>query len=71
MPEDAFVIALISFNIGVEIGQLVIILAAFLLIGFWFGKKRWYKTFITTPASLIIALIAFYWFIERLDLNYF
>ncbi len=71
MPENAFITALISFNVGVEIGQLVIILAAFLLIGFWFGKKPWYKTVITTPASLVIALVAFYWFIQRLDLNYF
>lgn len=71
MPDDAFITALISFNVGVEIGQLTIILAAFLLIGFWFGKKPWYKKYITTPASLIIALVALYWFIERLDLNYF
>jgi hydrogenase/urease accessory protein HupE len=71
MPENAFVTALISFNIGVEIGQLTIILAAFLLIGLWFSKKRWYKSLITTPASLAIAVVAFYWFIERLDLNYF
>ncbi|MEB8431676.1 HupE/UreJ family protein [Cocleimonas sp. KMM 6892] len=71
MPENAFVTALISFNIGVEIGQLTIILAAFLLIGLWFSKKRWYKSLITTPASLATAVVAFYWFIERLDLNYF
>ena len=71
MPENAFVTALISFNVGVEIGQLAIILVAFLLLGFWFGKKPWYKKFITTPASFVIAVIAFYWFIERLDLNYF
>ena len=71
MPENAFVTALISFNVGVEIGQLAIILLAFLLVGFWFGNKHWYKTLVTKPASLLIALVAFYWFIERLDLNYF
>jgi len=71
MPENAFVTALISFNVGVEIGQLTIILAAFLLVGYWFGKKPWYKNVIAKPASLAIALIAFYWFIQRLDLNYF
>ena len=71
MPENAFVTALISFNVGVEIGQLAIILLAFLLVGFWLGNKRWYKTFVTKPASLLIAFVAFYWFIERLDLNYF
>ncbi|WP_299880407.1 HupE/UreJ family protein [uncultured Cocleimonas sp.] len=71
MPENAFVTALISFNVGVEIGQLTVILAAFLLVGYWFGKKPWYKNVIAKPASLAIALIAFYWFIQRLDLNYF
>ena len=84
MPEDAFVTALISFNIGVELGQLTIILVAFLILGLvWLGlglmekqtgkainKKAWYQKIIAIPASVIIALIAFYWFIERLDLNY-
>jgi len=70
MPEDAFATALISFNVGVELGQLAVILAAFLFVGAWFGKKPWYKKIIATPASLFISLIAFYWFIERLDLNF-
>ncbi len=84
MPEDAFMTALISFNVGVELGQLAIILIAFLLLGvFWFGagmvEKRWNKTVdkkalyqktVAIPASIIITLIAFYWFIERLDLNF-
>jgi len=68
MPEDAFATALISFNVGVELGQLCILLAAFLLVGLWFGKKPWYKKRVVIPASSIIALIALYWFIQRLDL---
>ena len=84
MPEDAFVTALISFNVGVELGQLTIIMVAFLMLSLvWFGlgllekqrdkpinKKAWYQKTIAIPASILIALIAFYWFIERLDLNY-
>jgi len=66
MPEDAFATALISFNVGVELGQLTIILGAFLLVGYWFGKKRWYKSRITNPVSMGIAIIALYWFVERL-----
>ncbi len=66
MPDNAFVTALISFNIGVELGQLAIIIGAFLLVGFWFGKKDWYKKFITIPASLVITGIALFWFYERL-----
>ena len=71
MPDYAFTTALVSFNIGVEIGQLTIILFAFIFIGYWFGKKPWYKSAITIPASLVISIIAIYWFIERLDLNLF
>ena len=70
LPNDDFVAALISFNIGVELGQLTIILGAFLLIGFWFKNKTWYRTSISSPASLLISAIGIYWFIERLDLNF-
>lgn len=70
LPNDAFVTALISFNVGVELGQLAIILAAFLTIGFWFRTKSWYRAFISIPASLLITTIAIVWFIQRLDLNF-
>ena len=69
MPDDAFATALISFNIGVELGQLSILLIAFLLIGIWFGKRKWYKTLVINPASIVIAVIAFYWFLDRLALG--
>ncbi len=69
MPDNAFVTALISFNIGVELGQLSILLGAFLLIGIIFSKRDWYKPLVINPASLLIAIIAFYWFIDRLELG--
>ena len=65
LPEENFVPALLGFNVGVEFGQLTVILAAFLLVGFWFGRKPWYRKVISIPASLIIAAIGTYWFIER------
>jgi len=67
MPSDAFITALISFNIGVEFGQLSIILAAWLTIGLWFGKRHWYRAYISIPASLTISAIALYWFWDRLE----
>jgi len=70
MPDDAFAIALISFNIGVELGQLAIILGAFLLVGYWFGKQSWYKKVVIVPTSLLITAVALYWFIERLDIGF-
>ena len=71
MPKDAFVTGLISFNIGVELGQLSILFGAYLFIGLWFGKREWYQSLVINPASMVIALIAFYWFIDRLELGFF
>ncbi len=70
MPANAFMTALISFNIGVELGQLAILIGIWLLIGYWFKNKNWYRTSISIPCSLLISIIAIYWFIQRLDLNF-
>lgn len=63
-----FITALVGFNIGVEFGQLAVILAAFLLVGYWFGRKDWYRARIAVPASLFIALIGAWWSVERVFL---
>ena len=59
------VTSLISFNIGVELGQLAVIIICFALIGFWFGSKSWYRTRLTIPLSALIAIIGFFWFVQR------
>ncbi|MAX72122.1 MAG: hypothetical protein CMH66_00345 [Nioella sp.] len=63
-----FITALVGFNIGVEFGQLAVIFAAFLLVGYWFGRKDWYRARIAVPASLFIALIGAWWSVERVFL---
>ena len=65
LGSGSFITGLIAFNIGVEIGQLTVIAICFLLVGFWFRNKPWYRKVITIPASIIIALIAIYWVLER------
>jgi len=65
LPKREFFNALISFNVGVELGQVSIILAAWFLFGKWFNQKPWYRTRIVYPLSIIIAVIALYWTIER------
>lgn len=65
LPKKEFVTALITFNLGVELGQISVILLAFLLFGMWFSNKSWYKQRIVVPLSAVIALIALYWTIER------
>ncbi len=68
LSASYFVTALISFNLGVEFGQLTVIAACMLAVGLWFGDKSWYRRMITIPASLIIAFIASWWFYERVFL---
>ena len=68
MPKDDFVTALISFNVGVELGQLAVISMAFVLLGFCFKSKDKYRKFIVIPGSTFISLIGIYWFLERLEL---
>lgn len=60
-----FVTGLIAFNIGVELGQLAVILTAFILIGMPFGQKTWYRRAIAVPASVLIGAIGAFWFVER------
>jgi hypothetical protein len=59
------VAGLIGFNIGVELGQITVVIGCFLLVGLWFGRKPWYRAAITIPASLAVAAIGLYWFVER------
>jgi len=68
MPQGDFAEALISFNVGVELGQLTVISIAFVLLRFWFQDQNKYRKFIVVPGSVFIAVIGFYWFLERLEL---
>jgi hypothetical protein len=66
LPKNEFITALLSFNVGVELGQVAVIFLAWFLIGAWFNKKIWYRKYIINPISALIALIALYWTIERI-----
>lgn len=65
LPRNKFATSIISFNIGVELGQIAIILAVFCLLILPFGKKPYYRKWIVFSASILIGLIAFYWTVER------
>ncbi|MCB1763165.1 MAG: HupE/UreJ family protein, partial [Gammaproteobacteria bacterium] len=69
LAPEHFITGLVAFNIGVELGQLSVIAGCFVLVGLWFSNRVWYRHFITLPASLVIALIGSYWFIERIGLD--
>jgi len=65
LPRDEFLTALLTFNLGVEGGQITIIAAALLAV-FPFMKKGWYRQRVVIPASLMIATVGIYWTVARL-----
>jgi len=66
LPRSEFLTALLCFNAGVELGQLSVILGAFLLIGLPFRKKPWYRRRVVIPGSIAIAAVGLFWFVQRL-----
>lgn len=66
LPKSEFATALITFTVGVELGQISVILLAYYIIGKWFSTKQWYHQRIVVSASLMIAVIALYWTVERI-----
>src|SRR4029079_1397550 len=66
LPRSEFVTALVTFNLGVEAGQLSVIGAACLFVGWRFSSRKWYRGRVVVPASLAIACTAIYWTVERL-----
>lgn len=65
LPRNKFLVSILSFNAGVELGQISIILAVFLLIVLPLGNRLNYRKVVVYPLSIIIALIAFYWTVQR------
>jgi hypothetical protein len=66
LPRSEFLTALVSFNVGVEAGQLAVIALAYLAVGRWFGSAPWYRRRLAIPASALIAAVGLYWTVERL-----
>ena len=67
LPRSEFVTALLTFNVGVEAGQLAVIGTAFMLVGWHCANRPWYRSRIVVPVSTVIAFTAVYWTIERLS----
>ena len=68
LPPNQMAVSLISFNVGVELGQLSIIAALWIAL-FWAFKRDWYEPYIARGASLLIAVMAIWWTIERVFLG--
>ncbi len=68
LPQNKFFTSVIAFNVGVEIGQITIILLVFGLIVIPLGKNPDYKKHVVYPLSALIAIIAGYWTVQRIGL---
>ena len=64
LPQGALVLALVGFNAGVEVGQLCIV-AVFLPVAFWLRATRFYRVGVLTGGSIVVALLASWWFVQR------
>lgn len=65
LAQSQYTLSLISFNIGVELGQLTVIALAFICL-YPLRSKAWYQKRLVLSLNLAIAIIAIYWLIERL-----
>lgn len=64
LPQGALALALLGFNLGVELGQLAIVLA-FLPLA-WALRRSWfYRRAVLFGGSLVVAALAALWLIER------
>jgi hypothetical protein len=71
LPQQALLVALLGFNLGVEAGQLAIV-TLFLPAAFALRRTWIYRRVILLGGSAAIALVALVWLLERsLDLRLF
>ena len=68
LPAGAFVLGLLSFNVGVEIGQLIIVVPIFLILKAMKPRKDTFRRRFQWPVSAIISGIGLFWVAERTGL---
>jgi hypothetical protein len=64
LPQTSAVGALLGFNAGVELGQMAVLLAAALVVG-WARNRDWYHRRIEVPASIGVGVVGLLWAIQR------
>jgi hypothetical protein len=64
LPPGAKALALLGFNVGVEIGQIAIVLV-FLPLAYALRRSWFYRRAVLVGGSIVIALVAAAWFVER------
>jgi hypothetical protein len=64
LPQGALALALVGFNVGVEIGQLAIV-AVFLPLAIALRATGFYRVGVLRFGSLCVAALATWWFVQR------
>ena len=64
LPRDALVSSLLGFNVGVELGQLAIVLV-FLPLSYALRNTKFYARVVFTGGSVAVAIMAGLWLAER------
>ncbi len=64
LPQGALALALVGFNVGVELGQLAIVVA-FLPLAYALRRTGFYRRAVLWGGSLLIAALATVWLAER------
>ena len=65
LPQQSFLVALVSFNVGVELGQLIVV-GVLLLACYPLKNEATFKRYVLIPGSLFIGAMGLYWAVERL-----
>ena len=66
LPRAEFLSTLVAFNLGVEAGQLSVILVAALAVIALRVPSTEHRRLVVRPASIAIAMVGAYWMVERL-----
>lgn len=64
LPRDALVLSLLGFNVGVELGQLVIV-ACFLPVAYLLRNTPLYRRGVFVGGSVLALMVALVWLAER------
>ena len=64
LPSISLLAGLLGFNVGVEVGQLLVISLAFIAT-VWLRNEAYYRKFVVFPGSLCIAAVGAFWMVER------
>ena len=64
LPRRGSVATLLAFNVGIELGQLLLVLGCFPAL-IWASRRPWFRARLLLPGCYLIAGIAGVWFVKR------